>query len=227
MQLHHNRPNDSYCEEDQERPCHFWWAKLRKGRLETDHGPVLCRDFLGDTLVWIAKEQPPTQIYGWKFHGTVEKKYTSLVLDDFGQIEENIFLLNVIEEKIGVKMTQVEVTEDGSHVWIKGDKFWMLTTVHFSWYTTMLRYLTYGIKFQSIDDFENYHTNGWMSNAFPTFKKLPYVLHKLKITQVSGTKNVAELGRTMHEYNGWYANTKDGYESKFTEYGVQLNALLK
>lgn len=229
MKLVHNKPHQSYAEEDQDRPCHFYWAKVKKGVLTTDHGPVLCRDFLGDTLVWKAKETAPSCIYSWSYDGDVEKKYTSIVLDNFGNIEHNVkTILNPIEEKIGVKLTTVEKTDDGQHVWVKGDKFWMTTTVHFSWYTTMLRYLTYDNAFEKIEDLKDYPTNYWMNEAFPIFVKLPHVLKQLKVTQVSGTKDVkANGGHTMHNYNGWYNNTNfTGYQIKFTEYGEQLRALL-
>lgn len=227
MQLQHNKPNESYCEEDQDRPCHFWWAKVRKGKLETDHGPVLCRDFLGDTLVWKAKEQKPCSIYGWKFAGTIEKKYASLVLDDFGQIVQNVKnILNPIEIKIGIKPTTVEVTDDGGHVWVKGDKWWMTTTVHFSWYTTMLRYLTYDRIFHKLEDLASHHTNYWMRDAWPIFVKLPYALPKLKVVQVSGMKDPASHGKAMHDYNGWLANTDKEYKGKYTAYAEQLNGLL-
>ena len=228
MKLQHNNPHESYGEEDQNRPCHFYWAKKKKGILETNHGPVLCRDFLGDTLVWKAKEVAPGRIYSWVYHGEVETKYTSLVLDDFGCIEFNVkSILNPIEEKIGVKLTTVEKTEDGEHVWVKGDKFWMLTTVHFSWYTTLLRYLTWDKKFTAFTDLEEYPTNEWMDEkSFALFTRIPYILHDLKVTQVSGTKNVSSVGNhTMHDFNGWRAAV-DNYKSKFTEYGEQLRALL-
>lgn len=230
MKLQHNNPSLTYCEEGQDRPCRFYWGKVKKGVLETNHGPVLCRDFLGDTLVWKAKEVAPSSIYGWKYYGDVETKYTSMVLDDFGKIEDNVkTILNPIEEKIGVKLTTVEKTDDGKHVWVKGDKFWMLTTVHFSWYTTLLRYLTYPCVFQSFDDLDAKPTNYWMTEpgVFEIFKKLPYILKDLKITQVSGIKKVAEAsGHTMHAYNGWYSNTNQKSLAKFTEYGEQLRVLL-
>lgn len=226
MQLHHNNPNEHYAEESQTRPCQFYWAVKRNDRLETDHGPVLCRDFLGDTLVWIAKEDKSNSIYGWKFRGDVEKDFTSLVLNDFGKIEENVkTILNPIEAEIGVELTTVEKTDDGKHVWIKGDKFWMLTTIHFSWYTTLLRYLTYNNVFKNFDELDKKPTNHWMKEAFPRFKKLPYVLKQMKITKVRGAGE-GQTGTTMHDYNGWYSNTEFNYKYKFTEYGEQLKQLM-
>jgi hypothetical protein len=112
-------------------------------------------------------------------------------------------------------------------VWVKSDKFWMTTTIHFSWLTTMLRYLTWDVVFKDFDEMKEYPTNYWMKEAFPKFKKLPYVLKDMKVTQVSGCKDVVKNnGGTMHAYNGWYSNTAGGYESKFTQYGKQLNGLL-
>lgn len=229
MQLHHNNPHESYGEETQDRPCQFYWAKVKKGTLYTNHGPVLCRDFLGDTLVWRAKETSVSSVYGWRYVGEVEAKYTSLVINDFGKIESNVkSILNPIEEKIGVKLTTVEKTDDGEHVWVKGDKWWMLTTVHFSWYTTLLRYLTYDKLFTAFSDLEAYPTNEWMdSEKFKIFEKLPYVLPKLVVTQISGTKDVKVVGsHSMHDFNGWNSNTDSGYKGKFTHYRDQLHALL-
>lgn len=227
MKLQHNNEYDTYGEEDQDRPCKFYWAVVKKGQLETNHGPVLCRDFLGDTLVWKAKEAPPCSIYGWDYTGPVEKKYTSLVITDFGNIIKNIQnILNPIEDELGIKNTQAEVTDDGAHVWVKGDKWWMLTTVHFSWYTTLLRYLTYSHSFKEFEQLREFPTNDWMEGAFDTFKKLPYVLPELKITQVAGTKKQYCNGNTIHDYNGWRSNCGPEYKSRFTEYGEQLRALL-
>lgn len=227
MKLQHNKPHDSYGEEAQDRPCRFYFAYVKNGVLNTDHGPVLCRDFLSDTLVWKAKEETQCSIYGWKYTGKVEKAYTSLVIDDFGQIIYNVkSILNPIEKEIGVKLTTVELTEDGEHVWVKGDKWWMTTTVHFSWYTTLLRYLTWNKKFTSFDDLKAHPTNDWMGEVFDKFKKLPYVLPQLKFVSVRGSKPSCD-GSVMHDYNGWYCNvTNNKWKNKHTVYQEQLNGLL-
>jgi len=224
--LQHNKPYQSFSEEGQWRPCHFWWAYVKDGVLNTDHGPVLCRDFLGDTLVWKRKEEVPAgAIYSWDYKGKVETKFTSLVIDNFGEILHNIVtILNPIEEKIKVKLTTAEITDDGKHVHIRGDKFWMLTTVHFSWYTTLLRYLTWDVKFSNFDELYDKPTNGWSKQSFPQFKALPYVLKQLKVTQVAGVKLPCDDKYTMHDYNGWYSNTNE-HKRQFTAYGEQLKAL--
>jgi hypothetical protein len=230
MQLVHNK-HQSFGEEDQDRPCHFWFAVEKKGILETNHGAVLCRDFLCDTLVWKAKEKSPSSVYGWAYFGPVEKKYVSLVIDDFGKIEHNVkSILNPIEKKLEVKLTKVEKTDDGEHVWVKGDKWWMQTTVHFSWYTTMLRCLTHNKMFSELEDLRKFPTNDYLEGyGFDRFCKVVFCLPKLKVTQVSGTKNIKNHSNTtMHNYNGWSSNSDFGaeYKLKFAEYGEQFRALL-
>lgn len=192
-----------YGEENQERPCRFAFATQNKeGNFVVEHYPVLCRDFLNDTLVW-KKTKTSGTIYGYSFRGKITTKRVCLMMDNYLDLEKNIHVLNEVEESLGISKTYlipVDDVEKPLHrgIIVIGSKWWMKNTVLFSWYTTVLRLLT------------NREPNGnwellldhWAKFAIKFFWKIPAAMKEAPDLGFSGFTGT---GRTMHDYNGWAA----------------------
>jgi len=212
-----------YAEAHQTRKCKIAFAERDGDAFKILVDPVLCRDFLNDTLVWKAGENEHCQIYGYGYTGKVETEDSVLYLWDKNPngLKKNIEFLNKLEREVGITETQL-FTDDETEYGIVGDKWWMTTTVHFSWYTYLLRLLTYRHKIESFDDLT--HDDWVEENVKSRLEKLHLALKDLKVTQVSGTKKEYLDGEdTMHDYNGFHSQFT---MPQFTEYGEQLNELL-
>lgn len=214
--------SESYAEVGQSRTCTFAFALDKGDSLEIHHLPILCRDFLNDTLVWKANEDKSKNIYGYTYRGDVEEKYTSIAMWDYLGLVENLPFLNKVEEAIGVTPTSYQIVEDA--VWLKSDKFWMTTSIHMSWFTTLLRILTHDADITSWEEAGKYRDSWVNDDSWAKFCKIPYVLKDLKFITVKGAGKTM-TGSTMHDFNGWHSNITPG-KSKLTTYGAQLDGLL-
>jgi hypothetical protein len=221
MQFVHPYKEQEYGEESQDRKCKFAFAKVKKGDVTVLHQPVLCRSFLDDTLVWKAGEIAPSKIYGYTFHGDIDTKKTTLYITDEAPnpLANNLEYLHKIEKEVGIKPTKV-TTVDGKEHLVEADKWWMKTTVHFSWFTFLLRQLTYPTKVTSFEDIPRASTFDEIPQKH--FKDFHKVLAKLDVTKVRGSREDT-TGTTMHEYNGFYSQVN---KPQFTTYGNQIKALL-
>lgn len=213
-----------YSEVAQRRPCTFAFALVEDFYVKVQHFPVKCRDFLNDTLCWKAGEAPHGSIYKYDFNGDIETRMTCLVIYDFGNIKNNIKALNNVEVELGLEPTVVTELDPPNAVLITGDKFWMKTTVHFSYYTTVLRGLTYK---QEITSLEEIPYECWMEDEHKFIPKLPKILFDMPVTKVMGCKEIDEddLEGTMHEHNGW-KTACTYYTSSFNLYGEYIRGKL-
>lgn len=224
MQFLHPYSHQHYNEVPQCRPCKFSYAKKQDDKVVVLHTPVLCRDYLNDTLVWKAKEYPESRIYGYDFCGDIDTERTTLYLtEEFYEnpLKQNIAFVNKLEAEVGLPLTEV-TTDDNKNFLIQADKWWMTTTVHLSWFTYLLRQLTHtGVT----DSWENFKHDSEFQCISGKVTTLHNALAKLNVTQVSGTKQeYLEQGMvTIHDYNGFRSQLK---MPKFTEYGQQLNELI-
>lgn len=214
---------EDYAEDHQIRKCKFAFAARDGEDFKILVDPVLCRDFLNDTLVWKAKENSCARIYGYKYRGKIETKDTVLYLwdKDPNGLKDNIEFLNSLERELGIQETQL-FTTDSKEYGIVGDKWWMTTTVHLSWYTYLLRQLTYNKEIKDWDDIP--HDDWVVEKVKAKLPKLHLALKQLNVTQVSGTKGEYLDGgeSTMHNYNGF--NAQFAYPD-YTEYGQQLKEI--
>jgi hypothetical protein len=98
-----------YAEDFQSRKCKFAFAMRDGENFKIMVDPVLCRDFLNDTLVWKAKENKPCSIYSYNYKGKIETEDSVLYLydDDPNGLQDNIGFLNELEREIGIKETQL------------------------------------------------------------------------------------------------------------------------
>jgi len=227
MKLLLNYKAKDYSELDQKRPCTFAYAVLRDGVAKVQHQPVLCRDFLNDTLAWKAKDIKKGRIYGYDFNGIIDKEFTRLVIFDYGNLRRNIEALNKVEHDLGLSQTVV-ATVDGPEsckpaVMTVGDKFWMTTSVHMSFYTTILRGLTYP---QDITDIANIPVESWMKDTHQYIPFLPEILLDMPFIRVAGARDLrVDEQETMHNFNGW-SSASDYNRFKFNIYGEYIRGKL-
>ena len=231
MQFVHSYDEDvEYGEEVQDRDCKFAFARLLKtGKVKVLHLPVRCRDFLSDTLVWKAKETNPGKgVYGYDYTGYVDPKKVSLYFKDTrpSQLVWNVEFLRGIEEGLGLdQKTVLHIPDDlnSRELYITADKWWMQTTVHFSFYTYLLRQLSEEGIVKTWADFKP----GKLGEKLPfgVLERIPELLKKMQVNGVCGTAPQYRSDRyVVHDYNG--------FKSQFTHpdstnYGAQLNGLLK
>jgi hypothetical protein len=128
-------------EETQCVPVRFAFAKInRKAQtVEPQHGLVLCRDFLLDTLIWLETPALHTNpIYGYFFNEKINKIPT-LLLDNIKITD--LTRLHTIEKMFGVKPSCLYPTDEEDMFVIRGDPFWYKSTVYLSFWTYCIRYL--------------------------------------------------------------------------------------
>lgn len=212
-----------YSEDHQKRKCKFAFAMRDGEDFKIMVDPVLCRDFLNDTLVWKAKENEPCTIYSYNYKGKIETEDSVLYLydDDCNGLQDNIGFLNELEREIGIKETQL-FTNDSKEYGIVGDKWWMTTTVHYSFYTYLIRLLTYK---KTIKTWKDLPHDEWVATKVKEkLPKLHLALKLLQVNQVAGTaKDYLTGDDTMHNYNGFHAQF---VHPNYTQYGKQLNGIL-
>lgn len=209
-----------YAQIEQARPCEFAFALVVGEDVLVNHKPVKCRDFLNDTLCW--KEGfPHTSIYGYCFNGEIEREFTSLVIYDFGNIEENIAALNDV---LPMDLEPCKVVNLGKAVLVTGDKFWMKSTVHMSFYTTVLRGLTYDRHIEILEDIP---CETWMADVHKYIPQLPKILVDMPVDKVMGCAEPYEGDQegTVHEFNGW-ATACNTYKFRFNRYGEYIRGKL-
>lgn len=217
----------NYAEDFQKRPCKFAFARLNKaGNFRVLVDPALCRDFLGDTLVWKAKENTdPGDIYGWNYRGYVDPKKVCLYIEDtrHSWLLQNQPFLNQLEMEIGLKtFTSVTDLGEGKNLAVLADKWWMTTTVHFSFYTYLLRQLTYDTH---VKDWGNFVVTGPGEQLTDSIlQRFHLMLTKLKFTQVAGTAAKWVDSDSMHSFNGFASQFSN---PMFCEYAEQLRELSK
>ena len=201
---------ESYAEIGQARPCTFAFAFVRDNVVFPQHQLVKCRDFLNDTLVW-DEEKTKGRIWGYTFAGPYEKNKTSLYMEDAAAMPKNLHLLNAFEDELGVSHTKVFDCGDKGHL-IEGDSFWQLTTIHLSWYTQVLRWLTYPDLAGRSD------TRSEVMMNTKGFWDLPKQLKNYKIT----IKRNAPAISGMHDHNGFYTFLTNKYIRSKLTYGQQF-----
>ena len=207
-------PKARYAEVGQTRPCTFSFAFLREDVVYPQHKQIKCRDFLNDTLVW-DDENFKGSIWGYTFSGPYDKENTTLYMENSGFLPGNLHLLNDFERDLGVSLTKLEICDTNGHLVI-GSHFWQLTTLHLSWYTQVLRHLTYP-NLHSLEE----QTNEMMVRT-KGFWELPSLLMGLNLT----LKRNAPSQSGMHDNNGFFTELTRGSLIK-TIYNEQLEKLKK
>lgn len=135
--------NPDYIQEDQVYDCKFAYGKVDWDKKEVTvlHKPVLCRDFLLDTLVWHVKPKEGS-IYRYDYDGPIERGFTCLAVKKLANAKKNLGFLNTYEISVGMEPSYLLDCGRNNYV-IIGDKRWMDNTVRMSAYTWMIRNFLY------------------------------------------------------------------------------------
>lgn len=180
--------------------------------------PTCCKDYLTDALAWNDEDYPSTNIEpgNYKFFADYDKENTTLYLgfDVGGKIK----VLNEFEESIGVEPTKhFRVGKVASAVC--GDKWWMTTTIHFSMFMSLLRYIQAGSDVETFMAPKLLRGNDpYVQRVWNRMRLLPAALKKLDITIKRNSPSI-EL---QHAMNGHYCLlTNTAIRSRLT-YGPQL-----
>ncbi len=207
---------ERYSEIPQAIPTKFAWATLDEDKVTENHSPVLCRDFLNDTLVWRdpTEKGPVVQfLYGYYYKGFVHPDNTIFVLTIptklFPGFEYGKSILNKLENSLGVEKTRFLPTEIKNKIVSVGDSVWMKTTVHLSYYTALLRYMCAANEdtqtFEEIfkvcdkDDPVRYLSKYGVDKLGHAIVKLPFV-------SVRGAADP----KYMHDMNGFVSALRNG-----------------
>lgn len=172
--------------------------------------PVLCRDFLNDVLV--AEETGEEfSIYKFKYDPTVSKidrdKLRMAVYinkADFNNVVKNLHILNEIESKNKLKPTKFYGLEEGIFL-LEADKFWLKSTFLLSFYTLMIRVLSYELKDNWIASITSVWTNeskyvNAIKDNLPVFLSSFKKVFKGKLKSVHGYDKLSH--RDLHNNTG-------------------------
>lgn len=143
----------SYSQVGQEVTNYFAYVNPNGNVVE--HRPVLCRDFLLDTLAHkVVKFKPKQEIYGYSYWKEVDPSWGLAIFEGVKKAfyEHQMDLLNEIEVRHGFSPTKFypveEVDNQCTHKVTLipkcvafGDKKWYSNTVFFSMWTFLLRYI--------------------------------------------------------------------------------------
>jgi hypothetical protein len=218
-----------YDEVPQFAKCKFAYCLPIGDEIHVQHAPVKCRDFLCDTLSWLSGEidlddEENSEVYGYNFKAPIDPNYLVLGVFESGNLEKNLGVVQELERSMGIKPTEI-FHKEGKSLVVLADNFWKSATVHLSWYTQVLRVLTYAKDVDSFSDLKDWLHNEEIDDvrAFDAFFKMPEVLKNLKVIKVcSAAANDIE---TIHNYSGWQSVVSE-YKSMFTHYGKAVNELI-
>jgi hypothetical protein len=228
MKLVHSYKTQKYDEVPQYAKCKFAYCIPVRDEIHIQHAPVRCRDFLCDTLSWNSGEidlsdEEMGNVYGYDFKGDLAED-TVLGIYQPGRLEENLKILNDVEKVMGYTLTTV-LHKENRWLVLCGDKKWKSTTIHISWYTQILRVLTYAKNLDSFSDLRDWLEYEELDDdrLINGFFKMPEVLKKLKVDKVCNA--LAGDMEAIHEYSGWRSVLVE-YKSRFTHYGKAVDELI-
>jgi hypothetical protein len=176
----------------QRYPSLFSFAERDGNNVLPLHTFVKCRDFLLDNLVW--SRDPKSYvgpIYGFKpIPGTHYKKPQFALKNCLLYLEKNFHLLTDIENQLGLTASELHPMTGGYYV--EGDAWWCTTTLHLSWYTTMLRYMG-GMETLDLKKFSHVEP----PFDYDVIPKLPFFFMETGYNELHPTK-----GKMNHDSNG-------------------------
>lgn len=147
----------------QQKQCKMQLCRVEGDDVYLVHQPVLCRDFLGD-IYWANTHQEPYKIYGMSYdpsknnsHIDVNKMDLLITFpnkDDFNNFLQNFPLLQKYEEEQNIPASVYEVVESTTSILVHGNEFWTKHIFRISYYTFLLRCLSYAVdKSKCLNEF--------------------------------------------------------------------------
>lgn len=182
------------------------------------HPKCYCRDFLTDILI-AEKLKYRVNKYGFNYDPEktkIDLDKTRLLYTLSTQIQKeslykNLHILNKIEKELNVSLTTIISTEDEYIFLIEGSNWWLQTTIHFSFYTFLLKCLLYKYTTKSwkeeLAELEDTNEGRYMLKVLPYFYKILEFLTSPKDTDdICGWEgNRREDWDTLHHSSGFLA----------------------
>ena len=198
-------------------------AELQYAQIEGDKvyvlsPPTCCKDYLTDALAWNDEDYDINQlgVGCYKFKADYDKENTTLYLGFY--VGDKIKVLNEFEESIGVEPTKHFRVGQGASA-VCGDKWWMTTTIHFSMFMSLLRYIQAGTDVDTLmtPTLQN-GKDPYVRRIWSRMRLLPHALKKLDIT-IKRNSPTIEL---QHAMNGHYCLLTNAAIRPRLTYGPQL-----
>jgi hypothetical protein len=199
------------------------------GSITQVHQECLCRDFLGDVVVSNVQNQK-YEIYGMSYDPKkdvrINLERTQLLIyfpkvEDEKCFEENFKFLQMLEDSYGIKKSSFIDVEPKVKL-VTGNKWWMEELYRFSFYTFVLRCLTYKVKAETPEEMFSYIADNYPTNekkyisdyrvqfdkfvkTLPLIKRYNYKLYTNPTKELDLSSNDWNFGiEGMHNYTGFY-----------------------
>ena len=205
---------------------YFSYARKEGDTIKQLHPWIKCRDYLLDGMFWTRMPSLyKAPVYGYPRIEDVNVDEMELLFQcPKGLIKDQIGVLNGLEDELGISHTTVERVNN-TDWYIRGDGWWMKTTLHISAYTIILRTLS----FRECKDWADLERN--IQDNFGSIKgKLKKAIMALKTSgydRVLPHKDPKEYDKdTLHNTAGIYTfvvAVQNGYEQSYN-YGELVNA---
>ena len=206
---------------------HFAFARKSGDVITKLHPWIKCRDYLLDGLFWTKfPNLYKYPIYGYPRIENVNTEEVELLFNcENGRLKDQIKVLNDLEDELEISHTEVEKV--GDDFYIKGDGWWMKSTLHLSTYTLILRTLSY-VECSNWKELEERIQKNF-SSVRGRLKKVILALKISGYDNVLPHKDYEKLDPyTIHNTSGiinFLSSINHGYDTAYN-YGNLKNAYL-
>lgn len=211
-----------YNQVGQARPCKFSFAEIEGDTVYYLTKPVLCRDYLNDTLVWdeLEDKSKVKEICGYKFTGPINRDNVILYMEDAEYLLGKENMLEEYEKPLGLKPIQFLPTVKKDCVVVIADPWWQSSTLQFSWLTQLLRHLTY----PSVTELKAPSREMMIQHLGDKYWELPFKAAKLKFTErriaprpKEDPESWLDESSLLHSYSGFFGFLTTSIKQKHKE----------
>lgn len=186
--------------------------------------PTGCKDYLTDALAWNDENYPADKIGegNYKFFADYDKENTTLLIGE--DLTKRIHILNEYEDSIGVGLTKCFRVRDETYSGysaVSGDPWWMTTTIHFSMFMSLCRYIMPGGAEDLTFMADNLNT-GRDSYVRPIWNRLRILPQALKKLHTITRKRNSPTIELQHSMNGHYCFLTNSAMRGQLTYGPQM-----
>lgn len=206
-------PKQYYSEIHQDKQISFSFVNRKADVLTEMFSPILCRDFLNDVLI-SEYTKKKCNIYNFSYNPEkqqIDRDKLRLLLyvnkKDYKNIENNISIIRAIEKENKLTLTKLYKVEEDIYL-LEANKYWLKSTFLLSFYTLMIRVMSY--KFDNIEYFVeemkeiNTNEGRYIKDIYPNLNKFLDSFKKVfkGKPHVVGYDMEAENMYFYHDYNG-------------------------
>lgn len=126
-------------------PFYYHYAEFENDKVRLLNCGVVCRDYMVDYFLDAVDYPPSARRYGQAPNDGKLRKEGDLILVVTGEsLKRFLSDLHALEDKYGVKRTQVFNTNYSQYLVVIADEFWKRTSLHMSCYLQILRHMYTG-----------------------------------------------------------------------------------